>query len=422
MNMDKHKQNYLKVILGLFSMVLLIYIGTTLFKRARVDITEEGLYTLSAGTKSILAKLDAPIKLKLYYSKTAANKGSEGLRGFNNHYRYVQELLRQYVAHSRNNLSLEFIDPRPDTPEEEDAVVYGLKKFDLSETEKYFFGLVAENESGTEKVVEFFDPNQRDKLEYELTKLVYMVLNPQKKTIGILSSLEVMTDNVNPYMAQIMRMQGKSVSQSWTITKMLSEFYQVKKVASDVETITGVDSLVVIHPKGFAEKTLFAVDQYLMQGGKLLVLVDPNAVTDRSGGMYGGMSSSPDAGFKQLMDKWGVEVQSGAFAGDKHLSGVGRFSPNHPQGRLLPLLNCDQRCTDRYKDTVTSGVNNSVFIFPGVLEQRGGSKRQSRGILALPMPRLWAPRTRAIVIGLPVMNSTIPRPCGTSLPRVASRW
>ena len=368
--MNKHNENYLKVILGLFSMTLMIYIGTTLFKKARVDFTEESLYTLSDGTKSILSKLDSPIKLKLYYSKTAANKGTEGLRTFNNHYLYVQELLRQYVGNSRNNLTLDIIDPRPDTPEEEDALAYGLKKFNLTETERYFFGLVAENESGTEKIIEFFDPNQKDKLEYDLTKIIYTVLNPQKKNIGIISSMEVMTENPSPYMAQIMRMQGKAVNESWVVTKMLSEFYNVKKIEKDTKSITGVDSLVVIHPKEFSEETLFAIDQYVMKGGNLLVFVDPNAVSDSSASMYGGTSSSPDAGFKKLMDKWGIELKANTYAGDKYLSGVGRFNPNMPAGRLLALLNCNENCTNEYKDNVTSGINNSTFVFPGVLETK----------------------------------------------------
>ncbi len=213
--MKKHNENNLKVILGLFSMALMIYIGTTVFKRIRVDFTQENLYTLSKGTKSILSKIDSPLKLKLYYSKTAANKGTEGLRAFNNHFLYVQDLLSQYVDNSRNNLTLEVIDPRPDTSEEEDAMAYGLRKFNLTETERYFFGLVAENESGTEKVIEFFDPNQKDKLEYDLTKLIFTVLNPQKKNIGILSSLDVINEEQSAYMSQIMRMQGKDVKDSW---------------------------------------------------------------------------------------------------------------------------------------------------------------------------------------------------------------
>ncbi len=349
-------------------MTLMIYIGSTLFKKARVDITEEGLYTLSKGTKSILSKLDTPIKLKLYYSKTAANKGTEGLRAFNNHYLYVQELLRQYAGHSRNNITLEVIDPRPDTPEEEDAMAYGLKKFNLTETERYFFGLVAENESGTEKIIEFFDPNLKNKLEYDLTKLIYTVLNPQKKNIGILSSMEVMNNDLSPQMMQIMRMQGKPVEDSWIVTRMLSEFYNVKKIERDAKSISGIDSLVIIHPKGFSEETLFAIDQYVMKGGKLLVFTDPNAVSDRSAGMYGGASSSPDTGFKKLMDKWGIELKENAYAGDKYLSGVGKFNPNMPPGRLLALLNCNDQCTNEYKDNITSGINNSTFVFPGVLE------------------------------------------------------
>ncbi len=368
--MDKHKENYLKVILGLFCMTLMIYIGSTLFKRARIDFTQENLYTLSKGTKSILSKLDSPIRLKLYYSKTAANKGTEGLRVFNNHYLYVQELLRQYVGNSRNNLTLEIVDPRPDTPEEEDAIAYGLRKFNLTDTEKYFFGLVAENESGTEKVIDFFDPNQKDKLEYELTKLIFTVLKPQKKTIGIISSLDVMTDNVSPQIAQIMRMQGKSVDDSWIITKLLSDFYKVIKIDKEVDSITGVDSLVVIHPRGFSDKTLFAIDQYVMKGGGLLVFVDPSAVSDQSTAMYGGMSSSPDAGFRKLMDKWGIEAAANTFAGDKYLSGMGRFNANMPAGRLLALLNCNTSCTNEYNDNITSGVNNSTFVFPGALTAR----------------------------------------------------
>lgn len=368
--MDKKKENYLKVALGLFSMTLLIYIGTTVFKKVRIDITEENLYTLSEGTISILTKLDSPIKLKLYYSKTAANKGTEGLRTFNNHFLYVQELLRQYVSNSRNNLSLDVIDPRPDTPEEEEALAYGLRKFNLTETERYFFGLVAENETGTEKVIEFFDPNQKDKLEYDLTKLIYTVLNPQRKNIGILSPLDVIAEDVNPYIAQISRMQGKVVQDSWVITKLLRELYNVKKIEKDTKTITGLDSLIIIHPKGFSDETLFAIDQFLLKGGKLLVLVDPNAVSDVGTNFHGGNSNSPDEGFKKLMDKWGIELKKDFYAGDKYLSGIGRFNSSLPAGKLLPLLNCNELCTRDYDDNTTSGVNNSTFVFPGVLESQ----------------------------------------------------
>lgn len=381
------KGHYIAVILGLLSMTFLIYMGTTLGKRAALDFTEEGLYTLSEGSRSILTRLDSPVKLKLYYSKTAANKGSEGLRSFNNHFRYVRELLREYVDHSKNNLDLEVIDPRPDTPDEEDAMAYGMKKFNITQTESYFFGLVAENESGTEKIIEFFDPNQKDKLEYEITKLIFTVLKPQKKKVGILSSLDVLREDTSPYIAQIMRMQGKKVQDSWIVTKLLKEFFQVQKIAKDAETISGIETLIIIHPTGFPEKTLRAIDQFLLKGGKILVFVDPNAISDTSKmgmgmGMGGGLSSSPDKGFRTLMDNWGITVMPNTYAGDKHLSGLGQTRSNSPPGRLLALLQCNEKCTGPYRDVISSGVTDATFVFPGVLKKK---EVKGKGITVSPI-------------------------------------
>ena len=363
-------ENFLKTILSLLSMLFLIYIGSHTLKWIKVDITEEKLYTISSGTKSILQKLDTPIKLKLYYSKIAANKGSEGLRNFNNHFHYVHELLKEYLRHSRNNLQLQVIDPRPDTPEEEDAMAYGLNQFQLTDTEKYFFGLVAENESGTEKIIEFFNPNEKDRVEYDLTKLIYTIQNPKKKTIGILSSLDVMADkDLSPYMAQIMRMQGQATQESWIITRLLKDLYEIKKIPKETESIASVDSLAIIHPKGFSEKTLFAIDQYLMRGGNLIVLVDPHAVVDTTSqqSLDGG---SPDKGFQKLMDKWGVEAPSHMFAGDKYLSGVGQVSRRQRPQRLLALLSCNDKCSSSFKDPISSSLNSLSFIYPGVLRTK----------------------------------------------------
>jgi ABC-2 type transport system permease protein len=366
--MENKYENYTKALLGLICMVLLIYIGTTLGKGFKLDFTEEGLYTISDGSKKILKKLDSPVKLRLYYSKTAANKGTEGLRVFNNYYNYIVDLLNEYVQNSRNNLSLEIIDPRPDTEEEEDAIAYGLKKFPLTETESYFFGLVAENESGTEKIIEFFDPNLKDKVEYDITKLIYTVLNPQKKSIGILSSLDILNQDLSPYMTQIMRMQGKEVNDSWLITKLLKEFYNVKKIEKETDKITGIDSLIIIHPRGFSDKTLFAIDQYLLKGGKLMVFTDPHVASAPTVG--GEMNTSPDIGFKKLMDKWGVSVKENVFAGDKYLSAVGRIRPDSPPVRVLPYVSCDKRCSEGINDTITSGLNKMTFVLPGVLEKK----------------------------------------------------
>ena len=378
-------ENYLRVALGLLSMVFLIHIGVTFLKRVQLDFTDEGLYTLSEGSKNILKQVDAPVRLKLYYSKTAANKGTEGLRAFNNHFYYVRELLREYEGNANNNILLEVIDPRPDTENEESAMGYGLKRFQISQSESYFFGLVAENESGTEKIIEFFDPNEKDKLEYEITKLIYTVLKPQKKSIGVLSSIDIIGEDYSPYLARIMKMQGRAVNDSWIVMKMLRELYKVQKIKKDEETISGVDTLIVVHPKGFSEKTLIAVDQFLLKGGKLLVLLDPNAISDRQANPMQGISQSPDEGFRKLMDNWGIEAVKNSYAGDKYLSGIGQVGPGLPPGRMIAILNCNHKCTADYKDPISSGIEKMSFIFPGVLKEKKIDNIKTTAIISTSM-------------------------------------
>ncbi|HAZ11314.1 MAG: hypothetical protein A2X86_20450 [Bdellovibrionales bacterium GWA2_49_15] len=367
-------ENYLKVSLGIISMALGVYIASTLFYRVKIDLTDEGMYSLSKGSKALLSKLDSPLRLKLYYSKTAANKGTEGLRAFNNYFLYVHDILKEFVAHSRNNLTVEIIDPRPDTEDEEEAEAYGLKRFHITETERYFFGLVALSDSGSEKVIEFFDPNKRDGLEYEITKLIYSVLSPQKKVIGVLSPLPIVQDDVSPYMAQLMQMQGRPMTQSWPIVNLLREFHEVKNLGRETATISGIETLLIIHPVGLSDQTLFAIDQFVLQGGKLLVLIDPHAFTGAPANAppspMGGMplNTSPDDKFRKLMDKWGIVAMEGAFAGDKYLSAMGRVSEYDPPARLLPLMVCNRRCTEAFKDPMTRGLEQLTFFFPGALQ------------------------------------------------------
>ena len=365
--MKRQTGNYFVVTLSAIIMVLTVYIGNAWLKRFKVDMTEEKLYTISNGSKEILKKLNTPLTLKLYYSKTSANKGTEGLRIFNNYFFYVKDLLEEYVAHSRNNLRLQVIDPRPDTKEEEDASTYGLKKFQLTETEKYFFGLVVENNVGTEKIIEFFDPGQQENLEYEVTRLIYSVINPRKKNVGILSSLPILNDKITPYMAQLMRMQGKAPQESWIITKLMQEFYDVKNIEPDTEKISGLDILMIAHPKKLSEKTLWAIDQYVLGGGKVLLFVDPYSIVDNviSKSRAGAEKKS---NLKKLMNKWGIELEEKKLAGDRFLSGVGRMNARMQPQRLLALLECDQRCGSEFKDAITYKLGSMTFLYPGSLK------------------------------------------------------
>ncbi|MBF0208755.1 MAG: Gldg family protein, partial [Oligoflexia bacterium] len=340
-------------------------------KRLRIDFTDGNFYTLSNGTKSILKKMTTPVTLRLFYSKTAANKGSEGIREFNNYYAYVKELIEEYVSYSKNNIKLEIVDPRPDTEDEENAVSNGLKRFQLTDTESYIFGLIAKSESGAVKTIEFFDPNRQEMLEYELSKLIASFTQTQKKRVGIISSVDVLgTDGGSPYMKQLMRMQGQE-SEEWYAFEMLREMYELKAIPLDSSKIEGIDILVIFHPKNLSEKLQFAIDQFVVNGGRTLLLIDPMATYDRTAnmGMMGmGGGEAPASNLPKLLSKWGLEMKEDTFAGDLELAGFGQFSQFEPRAQLLPIVNCDKRCFDKNKDIVTGGIENLMFIFPGVLK------------------------------------------------------
>ncbi len=363
----KENESKLKALLGILSMAFLVYSGSVLLKKVRFDFTEENLFTLSEGTKKILKKIDSPIRLKLYYSKTAANKGTEGIRSFNNYFEYVNVMLNQFSEHSQNNIKLEVIDPRPDTPEEEDAILYGLRRFNLTESERYFFGLVAESEGGKDDVIDFFDPNQKDRLEYDLVKLIHKITNSEKPQIGILSPLDIVKEELSPYMAQIMRMQGKSVEGSWGIAKLAKDLFELRIIDKEKPDFSLLKAVVVIHPVGFSEKVRYELDQFLMRGGSLVVFTDPHF--SQASSMAPGLSmASPDKRFTEILEKYGFKFSPSTFVGDKYLTRVGQYSPNMPPTRLLPIIDCDGRCITDVQDPISSGLKSATFIYPGPVE------------------------------------------------------
>ena len=176
--------------------------------RVRVDLTQSRLYTLSQGTRDVLARLNQPVHLKLYYARTAAMKGSEEIRYYNNYYLYVRDLLQEYASRSGGMLTLSIIDPRPFSDEEDEAIREGVQRYPLSEDEGFFFGLSADTELGKQKAIPVFRPDRQQFVEYDISRLISTVTQREKKKIGVLSSLPVMGAEMSPYLMQMMQMQG----------------------------------------------------------------------------------------------------------------------------------------------------------------------------------------------------------------------
>ena len=349
-----------------------ISISQNIGKPLKLDITDQRLYTLSDGTKAILAKLNQPIQARLYYAKTAALKGPDQIRFFNNYYEYVKALLEEYVSVSKGMVKLEIIDPRPFTNDEEDALKYGLKRFPITDEESFFFGLVVQTQFGVEKAIPFFSPDRQNFIEYDISYLIDSAVTRQKKTIGIMSSLPVMGEDVTGYMAEMMRRQGQQPKPAWTFVEQLRNQYDVKNISTDVNDINDVDILLVIHPKDLPEKTLFAIDQFVLKGGRTIVCVDPYCFSDRPDQMQiqTAMQHSSSSNLEPLLKTWGLEMPENTFAGDRSLASMAAIRANQRPERIIGFLNLtpERKCFDE-DNVITAQLNQVRVLFGGVLKK-----------------------------------------------------
>jgi len=345
-----------------------ISISQNIGRRCRVDVTDRGLYTLSKGTKAILGRLNQPIKAKLFYAKTAAMKGPDQIRFFNNYYVFVRTLLEEYVAASNGMVTLEVIDPRPFSDDEEQAMRYGLKRFPMSEEENFVFGLVVQTQFGVDKTIPFFSPDRQNFVEYDISYLIDTAVTKQKK-IGVMSSLPVMGQEMSDYMARMMQMQGQQPTPPWTIVEQLRKEYDVTTVGTDVNDINDVDLLLVVHPKDLPEKTQFAIDQFVLKGGRTILCVDPHCIADQP--QRNPMQMTPqnqDSNLERLLRTWGLEMPKNTFAGDRGLALKAAITRDQRPEPIIGYLNLAPGCFNK-DSVITTDLNQVRVLFAGVLKE-----------------------------------------------------
>ncbi|MBP7050465.1 MAG: GldG family protein [Phycisphaerae bacterium] len=363
----------IRTILGAVLILIIAFSGITICQniggRLKADITEQGLYTLSDGTKAILGKLNQPIKAKLYYAKTAAMKAPDQIQYFNNYYEFVKALLEEYAAVSQGKVQLELIDPRPFSDEEEQAIRHGLQRFPITQEETFFFGLVVQTQFGVDKVIPFFSPDRHNFVEYDISYLIDTAITKQKKKIGIMSSLAVMGQDTSDYMARMMQMQGQQPEPPWTIVEQLRNKYEVTTVATDVNEINDVDILIVVHPKDLPEKTQFAIDQFVLKGGRTIVCVDPHCISDRPQRNPMQMSvQNQNSSLDRLMKTWGLDMPVNTFAGDRALALEASVSRNQRAEKIIGYLELGPKCFNK-EHVITTDLNQVRMLFAGVLKE-----------------------------------------------------
>jgi ABC-type uncharacterized transport system involved in gliding motility auxiliary subunit len=367
--MNRTVRTIVAVVFILMITVSLISVCQNIGKGWKVDMTQQQIYSLSDGTRAILGKLNQPLTMKLYYSSTAAIKGPDQIRYFNNYYKFVRSLLEEYVAASNGMVRLEVIDPRPYSDDEVAATRYGLKKFPITQEENFFFGLVIQTQFGVEKTVPFFSPSRQNFIEYDISYLIDTAITRQKKRVGILSSLNILGDDVSPYMARMMQLQGQRPSGPWNIVQQLRQQYEVKKIQQGVSKIEDVDILLVIHPRDFSEQTLFAIDQFAISGGRTLVFIDPFCVADQPKQPPTQMQTehNPSSNLEKLMVNWGLEMPKDTYAGDRSLALEGALRAGERPQRIIGFLETRPECFNR-NTPMTSELNQVRFLYSGVLK------------------------------------------------------
>jgi len=349
--------------LGL-AMILLfatVVFSNLVFKSVKFDLTEHKLFTVSDATRKVLRAVDEPIVLRLYFTKALGQGNPTHAR----HFELVRDLLERYVEIADGRLHLELYDAAPFSLAEDRAVVYSLEGLPFNQAgDLGYLGVVGTNSTDDIETIRYLSPDREAFLEYDLTKLIYRLANPKKKVIGLISSLSIGGAGSVPF----------ADAPKWPFVDQVREFFDIRPLPSYVEEIPSeIDALLIIHPRGFDPSALYAIDQYIMRGGRVLAFVDAAVETAVQTGalpMAGARSQ-----FDALLNAWGLSLLPEKVAGD--LDAARRVRVRH-EGRIavvdyvawlnLTAANMNPR------DVVTADIRAVNLGTPGIFRETGGSE------------------------------------------------
>ncbi len=275
--------------------------AATVLRPARLDLTENRLYTLTEGTAKILQSLEEPITLEFYLARESL-RTVPALEAFAQR---VENLLEEYARVGGERVRLEKYDPEPFSEAEDRALERGLQGLPTTAANLYF-GLAVVTADGRREVISFFQPDRERFLEYDITRMIHQLAHPQKIAVGLLSALPLTggADPQNPFAMQ----------RPWMIGEELRDRFDLRTLPQDSAAIPGeIDVLMVVLPSRFGEKTLYAIDQFVLRGGRALVFVDPFS---EAGARTQGPALDDNPTVAKLLAAWGVAMDYGQVVGD----------------------------------------------------------------------------------------------------------
>jgi ABC-type uncharacterized transport system involved in gliding motility auxiliary subunit len=349
----------------------------------RVDLTQNRLYTLSPGTQQVLAELKEPVNLYFYFSREAAAKQAPLVMPYANR---VREFLEELATRSGGKVRLRIVDPQPFSDDEDRAAEFGLQSLQTGGGDALYFGLSGTNSTDGRSSIPSFQADREEFLEYDVAKLINELGTPKKPVIGLMSTLGLQ-GQFNPMTGQM--------GEPWPILTQIQELFTVRSLTADVDHVDkDVDVLMLVHPKGLPPKTLYAIDQFVMRGGKVLLMVDPNAGADTSGqdpsNPLAAAMANHSSNLEPLLAAWGVDYDPTKVIGDLERGLEVRTSMQSPPIRHIGILGLGHNDMTQ-KDVVSASLEKINLATAGSLAAHPGAKTAFEPLLlssksAAPIP------------------------------------
>jgi ABC-type uncharacterized transport system involved in gliding motility auxiliary subunit len=356
---ERRTLTILGVVLAIVCFLAVNLFATLELQSDRLDLTQSRIYTLSQGTKTVLSQMKEPVTLRLYLSR-ALTDAQPALKPYAVR---VREMLDTYAGLANGRIKLEVVDPEPFSPEEDRATGYGLRgvPFDSAGNQGYF-GVVGTNSTDDTDSIPFFQSNREPFLEYDLTRLVYNLAHPEKPVVALIDGIGMAGGPQSGY-------------RPWQVLAQMQQFFDMRTLAGDLDKIDDdVKVLLLVHPHDLSDKTLFAIDQYVLRGGHALVFLDPLAEQMMRSQQMGMPPQGVASNLDKLLKAWGVELVPGKVVGDR---GSGLQVQAMSNGRdvvtqYLPWLDLGADSLD-HNDAVTGELEVLRILSAGALKSTPGA-------------------------------------------------
>lgn len=355
--------------------VLLIGIWGGTWREARFDLTQNSIYTMSEGSKLILAGLEEEVTLNIYFSAQASEE-LPALRAFATR---VGQLIAEMATHSKGKLVVKWFDPVPFSDEEDRAILVGLTALPLGvRASDIYFGIVLRTMDGREEVLRFISPQREHLLEYEIIQRIDQVTRDHRPRLGVLSSLPL---------------------QNLVVYEQLEARYDLVEIPVTAQDLpSALDLLVLVQPPSMSDAFHEALRSAVEDDLPILLLVDPLIQSLAT-------PAQPTSGADEVLSLLNLGLKPEVFVADRLLGLQVTVEPTAPPIRHPAIIGLSSDVLNN-DDPVTSALDaiNAATVGVITLAASEGSFndvlwRSSEASAVLPISRLLSdqPIEEAIV-------------------------